>query len=571
MPQSTFSVWILILTLCALLTACGGSSGSDPQPEPHQPPPGQSTPGDDNEPDDPGDNNEPQPEPEPEPEPEPITIPDSFSFAPQEDVIPGELVESNPITLSGITVPASISITNGEYKLGDGSFTAEDGHIKPGQSLTLRTTAPESADTTKEVVVTVGGVSGSFVVTTMEDKEPPEASIVFPNVISATENTELTIRGTAEDALSEIARVTVIVDGTEEYEVESEDNFASWQAKITLTPNTQHTITVSVEDVLGNVEIEAATAVVHQQAWERAFPGDDGEHVFERAEGMTYDEEGHRVFVADRNTHSVIEVDLATGERELFFKRAESHFYGASALVIDKPRNRLLVVNQRDDAVYSLNLEDELQPTLLTSPTHPDTDQPAFRSTRGIALDPQNPDRAFVTASTSNNLAMLDLRTGLRTLLSDNETPDGDNPFSQPRGLLVDDNNNRILVGSGTSTRVIFSVNKTTGKRTIFSSSETTGGDIDLFCPASLGSDRIAKRILVGDCGRGIIAIDIDTGERALIKALVDPQLASHGMHLYVEEGWEVLYYVDSQHRALLMLDLDTEEQVILSKGTRPD
>src|SRR5690625_7152144 len=125
MPQSKFSVWILILTLCALLTACGGSSGSDPQPEPHQPPPGQSTPGDDNEPDDPGDNNEPQPEPEPEPEPEPITIPDSFSFAPQEDVIPGELVESNPITLSGITVPASISITNGEYKLGDGSRSEE--------------------------------------------------------------------------------------------------------------------------------------------------------------------------------------------------------------------------------------------------------------------------------------------------------------------------------------------------------------------------------------------------------------------------------------------------------------
>src|SRR5690625_483971 len=73
MPQSKFSVWILILTLCALLTACGGSSGSDPQPEPHQPPPGQSTPGDDNEPDDPGGNTEP----------EPITTPNSFSFAPQ--------------------------------------------------------------------------------------------------------------------------------------------------------------------------------------------------------------------------------------------------------------------------------------------------------------------------------------------------------------------------------------------------------------------------------------------------------------------------------------------------------
>src|SRR5690625_7005790 len=94
----------------------------------------------------------------------------------------------------------------------------------------------------------------------MEDEEPPEASIVFPNVISATEKNELTIRGTAEDALSEIARVTVIVDGTEEYEVESEDNFASWQAKISLTTNTQHTITVSVEDEIGNVRSEEHTS-----------------------------------------------------------------------------------------------------------------------------------------------------------------------------------------------------------------------------------------------------------------------------------------------------------------------
>src|SRR5690625_638206 len=219
MPQSTFSVWILILTLCALLTACGGSSGSDPQPEPHQPPPGQSTPGDDNEPDDPGDNNEPQPEPEPEPEPEPITIPDSFSFAPQEDVIPGELVESNPSTLSGITVPASISITNAEDKLGDGSFTAADGHIKPGQSRTVRTTRPESADTAEEVVVAVGGVSGSFVLTRMEDRGPPEARTVFPAVISGTDNADLPSRGAGEDALSDMARVTVILDCTEEAEV----------------------------------------------------------------------------------------------------------------------------------------------------------------------------------------------------------------------------------------------------------------------------------------------------------------------------------------------------------------
>src|SRR5690625_2061664 len=234
MPQSKLSVWILILTLLMSLAACGGSSSG------------------------PGGNHEPKPDP--------ITTPDSFSFAPQEGLTPGELVESNTITLGGITAAASISICNGEYKLGDGDYTDEDGRIEPEQSLTVRTTAPESADATKEVVVTVGGVSGSFIVSTMEDSEPPTASIVFPNVISATEKNELTIRGTAEDAQSEIAEVTLTVtvkdeDGdtisSEEHPVISEDNFATWQVEITLTPNTQHTITVSVQDELGNVDTEA--------------------------------------------------------------------------------------------------------------------------------------------------------------------------------------------------------------------------------------------------------------------------------------------------------------------------
>src|SRR5690625_6544498 len=64
-----------------------------------------------------------------EPKPDPITTPDSFSFAPQEGLTLGELVESNTITLGGITAAASISISNGEYKLGDGDYTDEDGRI----------------------------------------------------------------------------------------------------------------------------------------------------------------------------------------------------------------------------------------------------------------------------------------------------------------------------------------------------------------------------------------------------------------------------------------------------------
>jgi len=534
MPQSKLSVWILILTLLMSLAACGGSSSG------------------------PGGNHEPKPDP--------ITTPDSFSFAPQEGLTPGELVESNTITLGGITAAASISISNGEYKLGDGDYTDEDGRIEPEQSLTVRTTAPESADTTKEVVVTVGGVNGSFVVSTMEDSEPPTASIVFPNVISVTENTELTIRGTAEDALSEIARVTLIVNGAEEYEVESEDNFASWQAKVTLTPGAEHTITVSVEDEHGNTDSEAASVMVHQQDWGLAFP--DEENVFVEAAGITYDEERHRVFISDAGAHSVISVELATGKREQFYQGVPE-IGSATGLAIDKAQDRLLVTSSITHTIYSLNLEGELQPTVLTGNVHGDDSQPSLSSPRGITLDPENPDQAFVVGLNSKNLIAVDLITGHRTIVSDRDTPDDENTFFLPMDLLVDHNNNRIFVGD--SYDVIYAVEKDKGTRTIFSDGNIPSGDIELVCPESLGSDRISNRLLVGDCNIGIISIDINTRERTLIKEITNRLDFSHGMNLYVEEGWQILYYIDTAHRALLMLDLETKEHVILSKGSRAE
>src|SRR5690625_8043033 len=97
--------------------------------------------------------------------------------------------------------------------------------------------------------------------------------------------------------MSEVSRVTLVVNGTDEYEVISEDSFTSWRAEIPLTTDTRHTITVSVEDEHGNADPEAATAKVHQQDWETAFP--DDEKVFLQAAGRTYDEEEQRGIVSD--------------------------------------------------------------------------------------------------------------------------------------------------------------------------------------------------------------------------------------------------------------------------------
>src|SRR5690625_1788942 len=117
--------------------------------------------------------------------------------------------------------------------------------------------------------------------------------------------------------------------------------------------------------------------MVHQQDWGLAFR--DEENVFVEAAGITDDEERHRVFISDAGAHSVISVELATGKREQFYQGVPE-IGSATGLAIDKAQDRLLVTSSITHTIYSLNLEGELQPTVLTGNVHGDDSQPSLRS-----------------------------------------------------------------------------------------------------------------------------------------------------------------------------------------------
>lgn len=104
------------------------------------------------------------------------TTPASFSFAPATDVEPSNVQTSDTATITGIDVAVPISITGGEYAIGEGEFTSADGTIKAGQSVKVRTTASADYNTLVEVVLTIGGVSGTFTATTLKDLIPATAS-----------------------------------------------------------------------------------------------------------------------------------------------------------------------------------------------------------------------------------------------------------------------------------------------------------------------------------------------------------------------------------------------------------
>lgn len=102
------------------------------------------------------------------------TTPDVFSFGSMSDVALNSLVESSPITITGINTPAALSITGGEY-----SISTDDGATWSAYSSTTPATVEESAmikvrqtsgatyGATTIVTLTVGGVSADFSVTTI--------------------------------------------------------------------------------------------------------------------------------------------------------------------------------------------------------------------------------------------------------------------------------------------------------------------------------------------------------------------------------------------------------------------
>jgi subtilisin-like proprotein convertase family protein len=109
-----------------------------------------------------------QPTPKPPPPPTPVdTTPNPVTFAPVNDVNLSAVTESNPVTISGINTAVAVSVTGGEYKIGDaGTYKNTPSTIKTGEKLQLRTTAASTLNTAKDVSVTVGTSAFTFTVTT---------------------------------------------------------------------------------------------------------------------------------------------------------------------------------------------------------------------------------------------------------------------------------------------------------------------------------------------------------------------------------------------------------------------
>lgn len=94
-------------------------------------------------------------------------------FTPVTGAVPGSIQTSNAITVTGTTIPAPISVSSGdEYSINGGPFTSVPGTVQPGDQISVQLIAPSTYNTTSSAVVTIGGVTSTYTVTTATQQTP---------------------------------------------------------------------------------------------------------------------------------------------------------------------------------------------------------------------------------------------------------------------------------------------------------------------------------------------------------------------------------------------------------------
>lgn len=101
----------------------------------------------------------------------PDSTPDAFTFTDVTGQALSSTITSNTITVTGINVASAISITGGTYSVNGGGYASSPSTVSKDDTVTVRVTSSASYGTAVNGVLTVGGVSDTFTVTTFATVE----------------------------------------------------------------------------------------------------------------------------------------------------------------------------------------------------------------------------------------------------------------------------------------------------------------------------------------------------------------------------------------------------------------
>ncbi|HAU29423.1 MAG TPA: hypothetical protein DCW68_04845 [Rhodospirillaceae bacterium] len=95
--------------------------------------------------------------------------PNAFSFNNVTGAALSSVQTSNAVAIAGITGNVTISVAGGSYNIDGGSYITSPGTIHAGQVVTVRQTSSAALNTATTTTLTIGTVSSSWTVTTLDD------------------------------------------------------------------------------------------------------------------------------------------------------------------------------------------------------------------------------------------------------------------------------------------------------------------------------------------------------------------------------------------------------------------
>ena len=516
----TNSKLVSLLILSTALVACGGGGGGGGSSDNNT--------AEDNPSlvinDDTGSDNNDKPG---NPAPVADTTPDNFTIVDVSDVDLAEPVTSAPLSISGFNIPISIAIAGGEYAINGGDFTSEAGTLEPGASISLRLTASDTFNTTNSAVLTVGGVSDSFDVTTRADTSAPLAVIQYPPVKSLTDQALIEVRGVAED-LEGSPITSVSVNG---FAAESSDGFATWNVTIPLELG-DNALVVETADDKNNVDDEAAEALVKASAYPFLLEPNEG--------SVAVDSDNNRALVVDSALEALFAFDLSTGERTVISAQEPQDNFGAQApvggginlrnpghLVFDPDNNRVLVTEQSLGKIIAIDLATGERSEFLNRNTG--GSGPGLTLLRSQVLDLAN-NRVLVMDGVNGNIRLfaVDLTTGNRMIISSAGRGSGQ-VINSAEAIALDTANNRLLAADGNNglRGTLLAIDLNSGNRTVLSglnrtNNQLVGAGPEFFSPQSLDFDSDNGRVLIADSSfETVFTVNLATGERTVITGTV--------------------------------------------------
>jgi VWFA-related protein len=98
------------------------------------------------------------------------TEPNPFSFTSLTGVRPNATATSNAATITGLEVPAHISVIQGRYSIGcNDTFVSDPGTISNGATVCVRHQSSNLPSTAQTTTLTIGGVAATFTTTTVAE------------------------------------------------------------------------------------------------------------------------------------------------------------------------------------------------------------------------------------------------------------------------------------------------------------------------------------------------------------------------------------------------------------------